>query len=163
MTNERPDPIRPTDDAARELGRRLVQDARFGALGVVDPDTQSPLVTRVAVGWAGTAPLILVSTLAMHTRALLANPASSLLVGEPGPKGDPLTHPRLTLVTRAEQADKADHREGWLSQHPKAKLYFNFSDFILLRLAVRGAYLNGGFGQAYRLVPEDLMGPSAAG
>jgi putative heme iron utilization protein len=162
MPEDRPDPIRPTDDEARALARRLLAEARHGALGVTLPETRSPFVTRVAVGWDGTAALVLVSTLAQHTRALLADPACSLLVGEPGPKGDPLTHPRLTLQARAEPCDKAPRREAWLAQHPKAALYYDFPDFLMLRLVPASAFLNGGFGRAFRLTPEDLLDPSGA-
>ena len=157
---QRPDPIRPTTDEARTLARSLLHDTRHGALGVLDPETQGPLVTRVAAGWDGEAALILVSTLALHTQALLRNPACSLLVGEPGAKGDPLTHPRLTLQARAEPADKPAHREGWLARHPKTTLYYDFADFLLLRLVPSAAHLNGGFGQAFRLTPEDLRTPA---
>lgn len=152
----RPDPIRPTDDEARALARGLLAQARFGALGVIDPEGGGPMVTRVAVGWDGAAALILVSDLSLHTRALAADPACSLLVGEPGPKGDPLTHPRLTLMARAETAEKADLREMWLAAHPKAALYIDFADFRMLRLVPRAAHLNGGFGRAFRLTPADL-------
>ncbi len=152
------DPIRPTDDNARALARALVTGARSGALGVIDPATGGPMVTRVAVGWDGTAPLILISTLSAHTAALTANPASSLLLGEVGAKGDPLTHPRLTLLTVAEAADKAGLRDAWLRDHPKAALYYDFADFGLMRLAIRAVHLNGGFGKAYRLTAADLAG-----
>ena len=162
MAEERPDPIRPTDDEARALARRLLTEARHGALGVIDPETHGPFVTRIAVGWDGEAALALVSTLAQHTRALQADPAVSLMVGEPGPKGDPLTHPRLTLLAHAEPADKAAHRERWLAQHPKSTLYYDFADFLMVRLRVRSAFLNGGFGKAFRLVPEDLCDPARA-
>ena len=158
---ERPDPIRPTDEEARALARRLLAEARHGALGVLDPEAGGPLVTRVAVGWDGTAALILVSTLAVHTRALLADPRASLLLGEPGPKGDPLTHPRLSLLAWAERADKAAGRAAWLAGHPKSTLYYDFADFLLLRLVPFAAHLNGGFGQAFRLAPEDLWEPPA--
>ena len=156
MTAERQDQIRPTDNEARDLARRLLHQARHGALAVLEPETGSPMVSRVAMSWDGEAALILVSTLALHTRGLLANPASSLLVGEPGPKGDPLTHPRLTLMTLAERANKAEHRGAWLAAHPKTTLYYDFADFVMLRLVVRAAHLNGGFGRAFRLTPEDL-------
>ena len=79
-------------------------------------------------------------------------------MGEPG-RGDPLAHPRLTLAARAEPADKAALREALLARHPKAALYFDFADFALLRLAPSGAFLNGGFGKAFRLSPEDLARP----
>lgn len=148
--------IQPTDDEARALARGLIAAARFGALAVIDPDTRGPMVTRIAVGHDAGAPLLLVSMLALHTRALLADPACSLLVGEPGAKGDPLTHPRLTLMARAVEADKAAHRESWLADHPKTTLYYDFPDFRMFRLDVISAHLNGGFARAFRLGPGDL-------
>ena len=150
MTN----PIRPTDDDARTLAKSLLIDARHAALGVIDDST--PLVTRVAIAWLNNAPHLLVSDLSMHTKALDTNPACSLLIGEPEDKGDPLTHPRLTLVCTSENTDKKALRDPWLALHPKAKLYFDFTDFRLLRLTVNAAYLNGGFGKAFHLTPDDL-------
>ncbi len=155
-TPQKTDPIRPTDDAARALARELLAGARFGAIGVREPGSGAPMVTRIAVGMEGGAPVILVSTLSNHTTALRADPACSLLVGEPGPKGDPLTYPRLTIQAVAEPAEKAALRDGWLATHPKSKLYIDFADFLFFRLRVREAHLNGGFGKAYRLAAEDL-------
>ena len=154
MTNRR-DPINPTDDAARALARDLLEGARFGALATRVDD--APFVSRVAVAAEGGTPLVLASTLAAHTRGLLADPACALLVGEPGPKGDPLTHPRMTVVARAEEAPKAALRDHWLAIHPKAALYFDFADFRLFRLVPEAVHLNGGFGKAYRLTAADLI------
>jgi hypothetical protein len=151
------DPIRPTDDEARALARRLMAEARHGALGVLDPVTGAPLVSRVAVGLQDGDPLILVSSLAAHAGALRADPRCSLLLGEPG-RGDPLAYPRITLVARAEGASKAALRSAWLGDRPKSALYYDFADFALLRLRVVEAHLNGGFGRAFRLTPDDLRG-----
>jgi heme iron utilization protein len=158
MTERKTDPIRPTDDAARSLARGLIAQARFAALGVIDPDTHAPMVTRIALvpGLDG-APLTLISGLSAHTAALAANPACSLLIAEPGGKGDPLTHARLTLQARAEPADKGALRAHYLSLYPKAQLYYDFEDFTLIRFAPRAGFLNGGFGKAYRLSPGDLL------
>jgi putative heme iron utilization protein len=160
----RPDPVRPADDAARTLAREIALKARFGALGVIDPATGGPMVTRVATLWQadaeGPAALILVSDLSLHTVALGRDPACSLLLGEPGAKGDPLTHPRLTLMARAGPADKAALRAAWLAAHPKAALYYDFADFRLLRLVPHLAHLNGGFGRAWRLSSADLARPA---
>jgi putative heme iron utilization protein len=161
MTEPRPDPIRPTDDAGRALAQEIAAAARHGALGVIDPDSGGPMVTRVAVGWDGAAALVLVSDLSLHTVALRRDPVCSLLLGEPGAKGDPLTHPRLTLMARAEEADKAALRDGWLRLHPKAALYYDFGDFRMLRLVPHLAHLNGGFGKAFRLTPADLTSGSS--
>jgi putative heme iron utilization protein len=157
-------PIRPTDDEARALARRLMTEARIGALGVIDPATGAPHVTRVAVAaGTGLAPAILVSELSHHTRALEAQAACSLLVGEPGPKGDPLTHPRLTLQCRARFADRggSEHaalRARHLARHPKSALYIDFADFRFALLEVEAGHLNGGFGKAFVLTREDISG-----
>ena len=162
MTETPIDPIRPTDDEARALARALIAGARFGALGTIEPETGAPMVTRVAIAPDGSgAPLSLVSDLSAHSAALLANPACSLLLGEPGPKGDPLTHPRLTLQAEAHfiRHGAPQHPElaaTFLKAYPKAQLYIGFADFLILRFHIRAAYLNGGFGKAYRLTPADL-------
>ena len=161
MTN----PIRPTDDAARDLTRALLSAARFAALAVVLADG-APMVTRVAFGRApdGT-PLTLISDLAAHTGALRANPACSLMVGEPGPKGDPLTHPRLTLQARARFIRQGEDgydalAAQYLADHPKAKLYIGFADFSFALFTVHTGHLNGGFGKAFRLTATDMGLPA---
>jgi len=157
MSDSTPDPIRPTDTEARALAHDLMAGARFAALGVIDPGTGAPMVTRIAlVPGPDAAPLTLISTLSAHTAALAADPRCSVLIGEPGPKGDPLTHPRLTLQARAESADKEALKAHYLAQYPKAALYYEFADFGLFRLAPVAGFLNGGFGRAYRLTADDL-------
>lgn len=158
-------PIRPTDDEARALAQSLMTQARFAALATLD-SSGSPLVTRVAFGLcAAGQPISLMSSLAQHSQNLAANPACSLLVGEPGPKGDPLTHPRLSLVGTAQFIDNQspEHQEmatHYLRSHPKSKLYIGFTDFSFVRFSVRLGNLNGGFGKAFTLTPDDLSPPS---
>lgn len=160
------DPIRPTDDDARVLARTIVAGARFGALGVLEPETGMPMVSRVAVATADDGgPVSLISDLAHHSRALKADPRCSLLLGEPGPKGDPLTHPRLTIQAGARflrhgEAGHADLRARYLRIHPKSKLYIDFADFAFVTFDIRGGYLNAGFGKAFVLTPKDLAAPS---
>jgi putative heme iron utilization protein len=144
------------------LAKTLTRTARFGALAVIEPDTGTPLASRVGVATdADGTPLILVSQLSAHTRAILADPRCSLLLGEPG-KGDPLAHPRITLVCRAAKLEpgtseriRAERR--YLNRNPKAKLYVGLGDFSFFRLEVERASLNGGFGKAYLLTRDDLI------
>lgn len=156
-------PFQPPDAEARALARRLIDDATFAALAVLDQGT--PAVTRIAFATTPEgAPLSLVSDLSTHTAALEACPACSLLVGEPGEKGDPLTHPRLTLQATARfiPRDSDAHaplRVHYLALRPKAQLYIDFADFRLVRFEVTSALLNGGFGRAYKLAPDDLLLP----
>jgi putative heme iron utilization protein len=151
-------PIRDTDAQARVLARRILSDARFGALGEIDPTSSSPMVTRIAVATAADGTLLsLMSNLSLHTTALGKTPICSLLIGEPGPKGDPLSHPRLTLQCRAEPIEKSGLRVRYLSLHPKAQLYFDFADFQMVALRINSAFLNGGFGKAYHLTAAELI------
>jgi len=153
-------PISPTDDAARALARNLMENATFAALGVIDPATDAPHVTRIAFALdSKNQPLSLISTLSFHTTALGQNPACSLLVGEPPQKGDALAFARLTLSTAATilpQDQKIPLRAPYLKTHPKAALYIDFTDFHFVRFKITSAALNGGFGQAYNLTPADL-------
>ncbi len=157
------DPIRPTDDEARGLARDLLATARHAALAVRHPKTGLPHVTRIALGLTPEGiPISLISSLALHTGALHAEPACSLLIGEPPAKGDPLAFPRLTLAARARFVPRSapEHaalRDHWLDHHPKSKLYIDFTDFSFVTFEMTEAALNGGFGRAYQLTPRDLV------
>ncbi|MFK0690264.1 HugZ family protein [Mesorhizobium sp. IMUNJ 23033] len=162
MVDRNKDVIRETDAEAIRLARTLIRSARFSALAVIEPTTGSPLASRVGVATdVDGAPLILVSMLSAHTGAILADPRCSLLVGEPG-KGDPLAHPRVTLVCRARRlergSDEHAHAERrYLNRNPKARLYAGLGDFSIFRLEPERASLNGGFGKAYLLDRSDLV------
>lgn len=154
-------PIRPVDDTARHTARDLLDRARSAALAVTREDG-TPFVTRVAFGLAPDGqPLTLVSALSHHTAALRINPVCALLIGEPGPRGDPLTHPRISLVARARLVPHGtdEYRElaaPYLRRQPKAKLYIGFTDFAFALFTVTEAHLNAGFGKAHSLTAGDL-------
>lgn len=156
------DPIRPTDDDARQTARDLLATATYAALGVFDPETGAPVVTRIALARTDDGAITtLISDLSSHTVALRANPKASLLVGEPADKGDPLTHPRMSIAVRTEFIERHSDdgirtREHWLKHRPKSKLYIDFADFHFVRFAPLSIALNGGFGKAYTLTPDDL-------
>ncbi|EJJ25997.1 putative heme iron utilization protein [Rhizobium sp. CF142] len=154
--------LRETDDEARKLARTLLRSARYAALAVLDPETGFPFASRVLLGTdIDGVPVILVSALSTHTKALAADARASLLTGEPG-KGDPLAYARLTTQCRAEQVERdtplhARIRTRFLNRHAKAKLYIDFPDFRFFRLIPQSASLNGGFGRAYILDGSDLV------
>ena len=158
----RPDPVAPADDDARALARDLLQGAAHAALAVTDPQDGTPSISRIAFGLGPDGiPCTLISALAPHHAALQASPACALMLGEPGDRGDPLTHPRLMVKARADfvapdDPARATLRDHWLTQHPKAKLYIDFADFAFVRLHPVSALLNAGFARAFRLTPQDL-------
>lgn len=156
------DTILDTDIEARTMARRLISASRYGSLAVLLPKGGHPFASRTAVANdTDRTPVILVSDLSEHTTGLTNDPRVSLLLGEPG-KGDPLAHPRITLQCQAEQVDRKDPRharirERFLRRHPKSELYVDFPDFSFFRLNPVTARLNGGFGKAYRLKPDDFL------
>lgn len=131
-----------------------------GALAYTGKDG-FPGISRIALGLDQSGALLtLISALAPHFAALQAQQNCALMLGEPGPKGDPLTHPRLMLRARASFADPAERpvlRDLWLQTHPKAKLYIDFTDFAFVRLMPIDALLNGGFGKARTIGGPDLI------
>lgn len=152
------------DDDVRRRVRGMVRTARFAALACLEPETGSPLASRIGLATDVTgAPVFLTSALTAHTDALLADPRCSLLVGEPG-RGDPLAHPRVSLIGRAEQVQPGPDREvvrwRYLARHPKAELYADFGDFSFWRVRIERAGFNGGFGKAYRMQASDLTLPA---
>lgn len=150
--------FRQPDQEAIRLAQSIIDEARYGALAVIDPETRGPIVTRVGLAPAhDRAPLLLVSDLSPHTDALRQQSACSLLLGDAPTKGDPLAFPRITLQANAHFVDKAEYRERYLTHYPKAQLYFDFADFHLVRLSIISALLNGGFGKAFKLSATDLL------
>lgn len=159
------DPIRPTDATARGLAKTLLRSARSAALATLTPEGHPfASLTSLATDVDGT-PLILISALSGHTGNLEADPRASLLLA-PGGKGDPLAHPRITLLARAQKIERDSEdgrriRRRFLARQPKASLYADFPDFSFFALKLERASLNGGFGKAYELEAADLMSDCA--
>lgn len=162
MTNPRPDPIAAADADALALTAQILQQSNHASLAWTDPETQTPGISRIAYGLdlRGN-PMTLLSSLASHQAALRAHPDCALMLGDPGEKGDPLTHPRLMIRARAEfvapdDTARAALRVHWLKGHPKAALYVDFIDFAFVRLIPHSALLNAGFARAFRLTADQL-------
>lgn len=93
------------------------------------------------------APILLISRLAEHTRAILADGRVSLLFDGTAGLDQPLTGPRLTVLGTAVQDDSPRPRARFLARHPDAALYAGFGDFAIYRVAVARAHLVNGFGR----------------
>lgn len=95
-------------------------------------------------------PSFLISTMAMHTQNLLADPRASLLVTQPGWADDPLAGARVTLVgnaVRVSEDETATLRDAYLARHENARHWVDYDDFAFYRLDVVDAYWVGGFGE----------------
>ena len=102
-------------------------------------------------------PLLLISALAEHTKAIRDDSRVSLLIDGTLGLADPLTGPRITVLGRALRSDWPLHRARYLARHPSAALYAGFTDFAVYRLAVERAHFVAGFGQIRWIEPSDLL------
>src|SRR5580692_5692765 len=131
----------------KSVAKALLRTARAGSLATLDRNTGHPFASLVNVATdVDGAPLILVSRLATHTANLEADGRASVLLAAGG-KGDPLAHPRLTLLGGFVQVPRDDPREPrlrrrFLARHPKSELYAGFADFSFWRLDAVSAHLN---------------------
>jgi len=139
-----------------ERARTLAYLVRSGALATLSrkhPGHPFASVMPYALDEQGQ-PLILISSMAMHTQNLQADPRASLLVTQPVANaqgqeaGDPLAAARLTLLGEARPLtgpDSGKAREAYLARHPRASYWVDFDDFSFWRLDVADAYFVGGF------------------
>lgn len=157
---DKPQVLRETDDATRAQARAFVRDSAHGALATLEPHTGWPLASRVSLATdADGTPLILISRLSAHYGALEADARCSLLLGEAG-DGDPLRHPRITVICLAHKVppdQRAAAKTEFIKRHAGAEMYADFSDFDFWRLMPQRASLNAGFGKAYALTTADLV------
>jgi heme iron utilization protein len=125
----------------------LVLAAKSAALATVHEGL--PYASLVTPAWdVDGAPVLLLSSLAAHTRHLRANPACALLLtGQPADE-NPQTTPRLTLGGTARQIEAEAVRERYLQTHPYAATYAGFGDFAFWKITVSTAQYVGGFGNA---------------
>lgn len=103
-------------------------------------------------------PLILISTLAEHTRNIEADPRVSLIVQPYAP--DMQITGRVTILGRAEKlADKSALGPRYLRFHPQAADYFAMHDFSFYRIEPVRIRWIGGFGRIHWVEPEQYLLP----
>src|SRR5476651_1900776 len=96
--------IREPFDALAQA-KELLRSIRAGALATLVPGQAYPFASLVNVATAPDgSPILLLSSLAAHTRHLASGPRLSLLLVQTGP-GDPLAHPRLTITGTGERVE----------------------------------------------------------
>jgi len=104
-------------------------------------------------------PLILISTIAEHTRNIAADAHVSLIAFDPA-ASDMQSGARLTLLGDAAPTAKDDLlRVRYLRYFPQAAQYFDMHDFLFHRIAVKQARYIGGFGKIHWVPGEELRPP----
>lgn len=97
-------------------------------------------------------PLLFISDLAEHTKALRENPNCSILLDATSGRRDPLTGARVTLQGTAEflsDVDAAQAKSRYIQRHTSAAIYASFSDFHVVKINPTRAHLVAGFGKIH--------------
>jgi heme oxygenase (biliverdin-IX-beta and delta-forming) len=134
-----------------ERARTLVYLGRIGSLSTVSRKQAGfPFGSLMPYGLDPRGrPIFLISTMAMHTQNLKADPRASLLVTQPDSSGDPLGASRVTLVGNVlaiPETEVADARALYLERYANSKYWVDFDDFSFYRMDVVDVYYVGGFG-----------------
>ena len=139
---------------------RLLRSRTTAALGTLHAG--APYVSMVPYAIAAEGFLVHVSTLAAHTKDMLADARVSLLVAEAeGEAKSPLGLERVSVQATAEQvtagaARLPEFRTAYLARFPDAGQMFGFADFSIFLIRPVSARFVAGFGQAHSLSAESL-------
>jgi putative heme iron utilization protein len=134
-----------------ERARTLLHLGRIGNLSTISRKLQGfPFGSMMPYGLDENGrPVFLISTMAMHTQNLQADPRASLLVTQPDASGDPLGAARITLLGKVlpiPEAEVPEARKFYLARYPNSKNWVDFEDFAFYRMDVMDVYYVGGFG-----------------
>ena len=142
---------------ARLAAKKLLREGRSGALATIMTGSGDPYCSLVNVATAPDgAPLLLLSTLALHTKNILADPRASLMLDE-RKDGDPLEGARVMLMGTLVRTADAHARAAYLRRHPEAEMFAGFADFAFYRMTIGRAHLVAGFGRIVDLAAQDIL------
>jgi hypothetical protein len=146
----------PTFDP-RLAAKKLLREARSGALASLMPPHGDPYCSLVNIATAPDgAPLLLLSTLALHTKNILADARVSLMLDE-RKEGDPLEGARVMLMGKIAVDGDGSALKSYIRRHPEAEMFAGFADFALYRIAIDKAHLVAGFGRIVDLPARDVL------
>lgn len=142
--------------------RALLLEGRAGVLSTHSAEvTGYPFgsVTPYCLDRSGR-PVLLISSIAQHTRNIAVDPRVSLIVLQPGAT-DVQAGGRLTYLADARPVlDSADVAERYYRYFPASRDYHRTHDFAFYVLrAVRLRFI-GGFGNIRWIAPEELLEPN---
>jgi len=134
-----------------ERARTLVYLSRMGSLSTLSRKQPGfPFGSVMPYGLDNHGrPIFLISTMAMHTQNMLADPRASLLVTQRDTDGEPLGASRVTLVGNVlpvPNTELAEARKLYLERHANSQYWVDFQDFSFYRMNVVDVYYVGGFG-----------------
>ncbi|MBT3703117.1 MAG: DUF2470 domain-containing protein [Alphaproteobacteria bacterium] len=145
-----------TDNPAADA-RRIMRQCLTTSLATIDK-SGAPFASLVLAACDMDAgPILLMSTLASHTRNIDRDGRVSLLFDGTRTTDIPMTGSRVTVSGKLERSDQDRHRQRFLRRHPDAALYADFGDFSFFSLQADLTHFVAGFGQVNRIKGGDLL------
>jgi hypothetical protein len=138
--------------------RKLLETQSIAALATLHKGEPAVSMVPYALLPEGQGFVIHVSRLATHTADMLAHAQVGLLVvAPPGSAPSPRELARASIQARvqtiqAESPEREIARRAYLARFPESAETFGFSDFVLIRLAVRSVRFVGGLANTSALV-----------
>lgn len=135
----------------------LIRTQRWAALATQGPDGPEASWVAYVAETDFSSFLFHLSTLAAHTRNLLACPRVGLAISAPEQADmDPQTLARVTIqgdvaLIPKDSEDYQNAARRYQERLPEAAPRFEFTDFLLMRLTPTKARFVGGFARAYAL------------
>ena len=147
----------PSPDEVAPDARALIRGASKVALATIERGAGGPFLSMTGVGAAmDGSPILLLSTLARHTKNLNDDARASLLFEAPTRHANPLTQARVSLIGKILPSSDEHDARRFMARQPKA-FYSQFGDFAFYRMEVEFAHFIGGFGVALTIEPQDLL------
>lgn len=146
---------------AARAARNLLRHEQFGVLSTLSQKLGGYPFGSIA-GYlldAAACPLLLLSTLAEHTRNLEADPRVSLLAHEKAL--DWQDHGRITVIGQAARlpGDTEALKRRYLRYFPSAAETLALPDFFFYRITPEKIRFIGGFGDIHWVAPADFLLP----
>jgi len=140
--------------------RRLLNHQNVGVLSTHSIDVEGYPFGSIApytLNYDGE-PIILISSIAQHTRNITHSNKVSLTVFDPS-ADDPQSGSRLTWIGDAELVAPSDGetRDRYLRYFPSSESYFETHDFAFYRIGLKRARFIGGFGQIFWIEPGAML------
>ncbi len=137
-----------------ETVQKLIQQENFGVLSTLSVKHDGwPFgsATPYAISASGD-PIILVSSLAEHTKNMMNDPRVSLFIQDTTTSENPQSIARATLLGVVEsmnESESEDAAQRYLTRFPEAAQNFQLGGFSLQRIVVKQVRYIGGFGQMF--------------
>lgn len=152
--------ITPVEQQAGAIAdaKRLIREGLSAALATEHNEHASPYASLVTVATEPDgSPILLLSTLAIHTQNLVKNPKACLLFQQTSGHASPLEGGRVSVWGTFQQTQSPRAKRRFLARHPSAEAYADFSDFAFYSMHIEAAHYVGGFGRIRPLTAEDIL------